>query len=132
MKYLLDTHVILWALVGDERINQDVKDILYNVNNEIMYSSVSTWEVAIKHNKKESFKLTEDQFAFLCNQNGLSNISINNKHVCELKKINKTENIEHNDPFDLMLLAQAISENAIFITHDRKFKAYSNKNIMLI
>lgn len=119
--------------IGHTRdINKKTHDLLIDPKNEIMYSTVSSWEIALKHSKKENFRLSEDQFAFLCDQNGLNNLKINNKHVTELKNIEKTKEIKHNDPFDLMLLAQAISENAIFITHDKKFKAYGNNNIMLI
>ena len=132
MKYLLDTHIILWALINDSRIDKKTHDILINPKNEILYSSISSWEIALKHRKKENFRLSEDQFVFLCDQNGLNSLSVSNKHICELKNIVKTKDIKHNDPFDLMLLAQAISENAMFITHDNKFKAYDNKNIIII
>ena len=129
MKYLLDTHIILWALVDDKHISSDVRKIIEDQKNEIYYSSASTWEIEIKHLNKDNFKLSADQFVFLCDQNGLMNIPIKNSNVLGLKKI---KNTKHNDPFDKMLLAQAISENMILITHDRKFTAYSNANIMLI
>ena len=132
MKYLLDTHIILWALVDDKRISPNLKKLLVDINNETLYSTVSSWEVALKHSKKESFSLTEDQFIFLCENNGLINLPINNKHILNLKNIIKAEDIDHKDPFDLMLLAQAISENAILITHDKKFRAYGNSNIMIV
>ena len=57
---------------------------------------------------------------------------INNKHILNLKNIIKAEDIDYKDLFDLMLLAQAISENAILITHDKKFRAYENSNIMIV
>lgn len=132
MRYLLDTHIILWGLVGSERLSKEVRDILIDPKNEIYYSTASTWEIEIKHLKKKEFKLSSEQFAFLCDQNGLLNIQINNKHIAELKNINITNDTKHNDPFDKLLLAQAISENLTFITHDRKFANYSNYNILLI
>lgn len=52
MKYLLDTHVIIWALINDERINKKTHDLLIDPKNEIMYSTVSSWEIALKHSKK--------------------------------------------------------------------------------
>ena len=76
--------------------------------------------------------MSGEQFAFLCDQNGLANITIKNSNIVELKNLKKTKNIKHNDLFDKMLLAQAISENMIFITHDKKFSSYSNSNIMLV
>ena len=65
MKYLLDTHIILWALIEDSRLNERVKEIILDNNNEIYYSTVSVWEVEIKHQKEKSFTLTGEQLAFL-------------------------------------------------------------------
>lgn len=132
MKYLLDTHIILWALVGDKRLSKEVINIIEDCKNNIYYSTVSTWEIELKHLKKDNFKLSADQFIFLCDQNGLNNIQIKNNNVAALKKIEKIKKTKHNDPFDKMLLAQAISENMILITHDKKFEAYTNSNIMMV
>lgn len=132
MKYLLDTHIILWALIGDNRITDEVKEIVQNTKNEIYYSTASSWEVEIKHQKKENFKLSAEQFIFLCDQNGLLNLQIKNSDVNSIKRLVKIKNTKHDDPFNKMLLAQAISENMVFITHDRKFAAYSNSNIMIV
>ena len=132
MRYLLDTHIILLGLVGSKRLSKEVKNILDDPRNEIYYSTASMWEIEIKHLKKEGFKLSGEQFAFLCDQNGLMNIQISNKHIAKLKAITEIKNTKHNNPFDKMLLAQALSENLTFITHDKKFKAYSNSNIMLV
>lgn len=132
MKYLLDTHIILWALINDPRIDADTKEIIMNKNNMIYYSTISPWEVEIKHAKNKSFKLSGEQFCFLCDQNKLLNLSIQNKHIQELKRIKNSDETKHSDSFDRMLIAQARSENMILITHDQKFKNYKEKNIMII
>ena len=129
MKYLLDTHIILWALIDDPRLTQETKDIIMNDSNSIFYSTISPWEVEIKHLKDKNFKLSAEQLTFLCDQNGLLNLSVQNKHVEELKHIDRNIN---NDPFDRMLLAQAISENMILITHDKKFMGLDNKHLMIV
>lgn len=129
MKYLLDTHIILWALLDDKNLDKKAKELILNKNNEIYYSTVSSWEVEIKHQKDKNFKLTGEQLAFLCDQNYLLNLNINNKHVDNLKKI---ENKTNKDPFDRMLLAQAKAENMILITHDKKFKNYDKNNILIV
>ena len=129
MKYLLDTHIILWALSGNNNLDKNVKDIILNKNNEIYYSTASAWEVEIKHQKIESFKLSAKQFSFLCDQHYLLNISIENKHVEALENI---ENEVDYDPFDRMLLAQAKAENMILITHDSKFKGYDEKHLLIV
>lgn len=53
MRYLLDTHVILWALIDDKRIPKDIKEKLLNSNNQVYYSTVSPWEVEIKHQEQK-------------------------------------------------------------------------------
>ena len=131
MKYLLDTHIILWALVNDPRLSKTVKDIIMDSDNFIYYSTVSAWEVEIKHHKNKKFKLTGEQLIFLCDQNGLINIPIQNEHIKELKELYQNK-IEHKDPFDKMLISQAMHEKMILITHDEKFKEYKNKNIMIV
>ena len=132
MKYLLDTHIILWTLLGDENIYKKISDIINDSNNDIYYSTVSTWEIEIKHQSRNDFKLSGQQFAFLCDQNGLVNLQIRNMDIVALEKIIKKNDIKHNDYFDRLLLAQAICENMTFITHDKKFSAYANSNILLI
>lgn len=128
MKYLLDTHTLLWCMVEDERVPKEIYDIVNNRNNQIFYSTASVWEIELKHLKYDNFKISGEQFAFLCDQNYLMNLTIQNKHISLLKEfVNK----EHKDPFDKILLSQALSENMIFITHDRKFSIYNNKNILL-
>ena len=112
MRYLLDTQIILWALLDDKSLDKKVKELILNKNNEIYYSTVSSWEVEIKHQKDKSFKLTGEQFIFLCDQNYLLNLNINNKHVNNLKNV---ENKINKDPFDRMLLAQAKAENMILM-----------------
>lgn len=132
MKYLLDTHIILWALAGEEYTSKRVQEIIEDRNNEIYYSSISSWEIEIKHLKQKEFLLTGEQLTFLCEQNGLINIPVKTNHVVELKNILPINDIKHNDPFDKMLLAQAITENMIFVTHDKKFEYYNNKNILIV
>lgn len=131
MRYLFDTHIIIWALTNDKHLSKEIKKIIIDDSNEIYYSTASTWEIEIKHLKRKDFKLSGEQFSFLCNQNGLLNIQIMNKHINELENI-KDENIEHKDPFDKILLCQAISEHLMFVTHDNRFKKYNNKNIMIV
>lgn len=128
MKYLLDTHTILWLMVGSKRIPREVLNIVDNPNNQVFYSTVSAWEIELKHLKHKSFKLSGEQFVFLCDQNYLINIPVYNQHISCLKGL---VNKKHNDPFDKLLLSQAMSENMTFITHDKNFKNYKCSNIYL-
>ena len=133
MRYLLDTHVILWALIDDKRIPKDIKEKLLNSNNQVYYSTVSPWEVEIKHQEQKNFTLSAKQFCFLCDQNDILNLPIRNDHVIKLNDIIKAnKKFKHNDPFDKMLLAQSLQENMTLITHDKKLMVYNTGNIILI
>ena len=131
MKYLLDTHIILWALVNDARLSRKVKEIILDSGNSIYYSTISPWEVEIKHLKDPNFRLSGEQLIFLCDQNGLLNLSVQNEHIRELKNLNQPQ-VQHKDLFDKMLLAQARYENMILITHDSKFRQYDYKHLMIV
>lgn len=133
MKYLLDTHVIMWALINDKRVSENIKKVILDQNNQIYYSTVSSWEIEIKHQKIKSFTLTGKQFCSLCDQNDILNLPIKNNHVIKLKDIiNNNENSDHKDPFDKMLLAQSAEEKMMLITHDKKLLDYDTNNIILI
>ena len=72
------------------------------------------------------------QLTNLCEQVGFINISVTTSHINELNKIQAIdETVKHNDPFDRMLLAQAISENMILLTHDKKFNNYSDIHLFV-
>lgn len=130
MKYLLDTHVILWALKGNI-LPEKIKNLIVSPDNQIYYSTVSVWEVQLKYQKFDFFKLSGRQFSFLCDQNYIENLPITNNHVEALQNIIPIDNkTKHKDPFDRMLLAQSISENMAFVTHDEKFKFYNSDNII--
>ncbi|MBE6121889.1 MAG: type II toxin-antitoxin system VapC family toxin [Erysipelotrichaceae bacterium] len=131
MKYLLDTHIILWALVNDARLSRKAKEIILDSGNSIYYSTISPWEVEIKNLKDPNFRLSGEQLIFLCDQNGLLNLSVQNEHIRELKNLNQPQ-VQHKDPFDKILLAQARQEGMILITHDSKFRQYSDHHLMIV
>jgi len=134
MKYLLDTHILLWALSRTDMVPEKVKQILLNRNNDIYYSVISPWEIEIKHLKRpEEVVINCSKLCHICDQSYYNNLKIENKHINELRNIVPINpKIKHNDPFDKMLLAQAISEDMILITHDRKFNNYKCKNILIV
>ena len=133
MRYLLDTHILLWMLAGDERIGKETKELIMNPDNQIFYSAVSPWEIEIKHLKyPEQITISGERFAGFCEQAGFIGLPVASKYVGEIKNIRQIDsNLKHNDPFDMMLLAQARYENMILITHDRKFRNYDDPHLLL-
>lgn len=119
MKYLLDTHIFLWWLNSDKRLQPSNKEIIADKTNTIYVSVVSAWEISIKLKTNAGFKLrTSIKKAFEIA--GFEVLGISLEHVLSLDKLP----MYHKDPFDRMLIAQAKVEGCRLITNDPKIKEY--------
>jgi PIN domain nuclease of toxin-antitoxin system len=136
MKILLDTHIALWAISDDPKLSQKARELISNRENKIYYSTASVWETTIKHMAKpnmvyESGKdLAED-----CNAMGYKNLPIYNRHISYIETLKfdgEGKNIEHHDPFDRILIAQAKAEGMVLISSDSKLPYYHEECIMTV
>ena len=129
MDYLLDTHIIIWAIYNDPSLSDEIKAIIRNKDNNIFYSAASLWEIEIKHNKNpESVPASAfDIFSVLLGTR-LEFIDISIPHIHCLRHI-IPQNI-HKDPFDHMILATAKREDLTLITHDKILKQYQGVNVL--
>ena len=122
---LLDTHMILWAMLEDSRLNNKMRDIILNPENTIYYSIASMWEVQIKYARKK-MPISGIEFMHYCEQSGYHKLPIDDLHVVELAGLERDESAPfHNDPFDRILLSQAKAEGFSFLTHDSLFRGYN-------
>ena len=134
MNLLLDTHILIWALNEDKRLPIKARKLILDENNVIYYSSVSVWEISVKHaNHPENVEFTGKEFAGFCQEAGFLPIEMRDRHVFALETIKREEGTPpHHDPFDRILIAQAKAENMLFITHDPLLKYYNEKCIFLV
>lgn len=119
MRILLDTHIALWVLAGSDRINS-IRDIILADENDIYISSASWWELAIKIGVGK-FKGELSEIRIAAKKSGFIELSVTGDHaesVLQLPPI-------HKDPFDRLLVAQAMSEPMRLITVDGKLESYS-------
>ena len=132
MNLLLDTHIAIWALNDDPALSDKARDLILDPDNTIYYSSVSIWEVLLKHNRRpDNIPFNETDFSEGCREAGFIPLSLSDKHILAVHTLSRPENAkEHNDPFDRLLLAQAKVENLSFITHDSLIPAYGEKCII--
>lgn len=132
MNLLLDTHILIWALNGDPRLPERARDMILDNGNAIYYSSVSIWEVSIKHaNHPDNVEFTGKELAQFCKEAGFYSVEMRDKHVFALETITRMEGAPpHHDPFDRILIAQAKAENMSFITHDSLLPYYDEKCII--
>ncbi len=128
MKYLLDTHTILWYLFGDSRLSKNAKEIIES--NICFYSYASFWEISIKQSlKKLDFTHTVYEIDEMCISAGFRKLPITLDDFNRVRNLPFQENVKHNDPFDRILISQAIENDLTIITTDGKIPLYSVKTV---
>lgn len=122
MKYLLDTHLLLWAAGDFERLPPEAIALLTDGANDIMFSVASLWEIVIKKGLgRSSFVVDAAELRLALLDNDFREMQIRAEHVLAVEALPAL----HKDPFDRLLLAQAIIEGAILLTADRTLARYS-------
>ncbi len=122
MKALLDTHVFLWWITDDQRLSSQVREIIADGTNEILFSAASGWEIAIK-TRLGRLQLPDDPEIFIPEQLELNAIEVlpvqigHALHVYQLPS-------HHRDPFDHLLIAQAQLEKLPILTADPQISRY--------
>ena len=119
MRILLDTHIYLWWLEDHPKLSTEARTLIGDAT-EVYVSSASIWEASIKAGIG---KLDVDVDALVAEiaGSGFSELQISARHAAAVRGLADI----HNDPFDRLLIAQAICEPLRFLTHDGKLKAYS-------
>jgi len=123
MKLLLDTHIFLWFISGDKRLSKTMCDSICDLNNEVYLSVVSIWEATIKH-QLGKLPLPQSPEIYLPLQrerHQISSLSLDEASVCLLANLPPI----HRDPFDRMLICQAIHYGFTIVTVDDFIGKYS-------
>lgn len=122
MKYLLDTHALIWFLEGDQRLSAPAQSIICNDDADVYVSIVSLWEMAIKISLgKLALSQSLDQIIEKLPQQNIMLLPIQPAHVLAVLRLP----FEHRDPFDRLLIGQALVENMKFISNEALFLRYS-------
>ena len=122
MKVLLDTHVFLWLMSDHPNLSSTAKKIFLDSSNDILLSAVSGFEIAVKHGLGK-LKLSEPPTIFMrqrIDNNNLIELAIIMAHATYLQDLPK----HHRDPFDRLLIAQAMVEGIPLLTADKQLSAY--------
>lgn len=132
MNILLDTHIAIWALNDDPALSQKARELILDPDNVIYYSTVSTWEILLKHSKDSTnLELGPEMFITYCEEAGFVPLELANKHILAVPTLCRPQDEPpHNDPFDRLLLAQAKTENMYFLTHDNRIPGYKEKCVI--
>lgn len=117
-RLLLDTHVALWAFSAPKTLAPAIRDLLVDPRTTVAVSAASVWEVAIK---RAIGKLTAPMgFAALCIERGFDPLAITFEHAEQAGALPP----HHADPFDRMLVAQAVAEDLELVSNDQIFDHY--------
>jgi PIN domain nuclease of toxin-antitoxin system len=121
MNYLIDTQLVLWALFDDPRLSQEARQILDAPENRFQFSVSTIWEIAIKRGlNKPGFQIDPREIRRHLLRNGCDELTIQSKHVVEVDSLPPI----HKDPFDRILIAQAIVEGMTLLTADAVIAQY--------
>ncbi|HYC06137.1 MAG TPA: type II toxin-antitoxin system VapC family toxin [Azospirillaceae bacterium] len=119
MRLLLDTHVYLWSMAGDQRLGAVASAAIRSPQNQVFVSAVTAWEIAIKRTLgKLDFPV--DEFEVQTDAAGFRLIDITTAHGIAAGSLPR----HHDDPFDRMLIAQAQLEGLTLVTADMRLPSY--------
>ncbi|MBF0103282.1 MAG: type II toxin-antitoxin system VapC family toxin [Desulfobacterales bacterium] len=118
---LLDTHAFMWFVNGDQMLGDGARKSIENIGNQNFISVASLWEIAIKINiGKLSLSKPYHYIKQQIEENHIELLPINFSHTLQLVNLP----LYHRDPFDRLIIAQAMTENMVVITKDENFKNY--------
>jgi len=122
VKLLLDTHVLLWTATESPRLSPAARRFLARPGNELVFSAASVWEVAIKDQRgRDDFQVDPAVLRRALLDNGYTELPVTGAHAAGLSALPAM----HKDPFDRMLLAQAVVEGMTLITADERLARYA-------
>jgi PIN domain nuclease of toxin-antitoxin system len=121
VKLLLDTQVLLWAAGQPERLSAAARRLLNNPRHELLFSAASLWEIALKRTLgREDFRVEPRLLRRGLLDNGYTELPVTSQHAVTIDSLPPL----HKDPFDRLLLAQALSEGITLVTADAQLARY--------
>ncbi len=119
MNLLLDTHILLWWATDDPKLPEACRELLLDEENRVYYSSLSIWEVAIKHGKGH-LSLGPDLLHKESAEAGLEELPFTARHAARVVQLPNY----HHDPFDRGLIAQALETPLLLVSQDEHIRKY--------
>jgi PIN domain nuclease of toxin-antitoxin system len=121
MRFLLDTHLVLWSLVEPDRLSGQARSLLQSRQTELVFSTVCLWEIGIKHGlKKKGFQVDPRLLRRTMLDDGYEELPVLGQHAVEVDILPPI----HKDPFDRILIAQAMIEGIVLLTADPVIARY--------
>ena len=125
MRLLLDTHVFLWAVSGSGQLKPHARRLISSAD-DVFISSASIWEIAIKA-RLGKVTADPDELVLAIDRSGFQELPVRAAHAAMVGRLD----MHHNDPFDRLLVAQAISEPLRLLTADAALNPYSELVLLI-
>jgi PIN domain nuclease of toxin-antitoxin system len=123
MRLLLDTHILLWAVGAPDKLPADLRAVLQDARNQVYFSAASIWEIAIKQSRgRADFDFHPEQITIVAFESGFTELPIRWQAASAVARLP----MHHRDPFDRLLVAQAITEPLALYTADLRLGVYSD------
>lgn len=131
MKVLIDTHIALWSATSDDRLSKRARELISAPDVEVAVSVVTLWEIAIKHALKprgpNAMAVSAAEASRYFEDSGYGVLPIEEGHALAVESLKAI----HADPFDRMIIAQALSEPMRLVTADKTVARYSDTIILV-
>lgn len=128
MNLLLDTHIALWAITDNPKLSTKAREMLLAPRSIVWVSTVNIWEIAIKHSLgREMMPISGQEAVQYFRRAGYQFLSIHPEHAALVENLTN----HHQDPFDRLLIAQALAEPMRLLTHDATVARYSDTIIFV-
>lgn len=119
MRLLLDTHILLWWVMGDRRLTKDLAAVVASAENDVAVSAASMWEITIKQ-MLGRIDVDLEELKESIAADGFSELPLRFSHSLKLQSLPR----HHDDPFDRILIAQSIAEGRQLVTKDADILRY--------
>lgn len=127
--YLLDTHSFLWSIWQPEKLGLQAAAVLENSETQVFVSSITFWEVSLKYSLgKLILGCKPDQLLAIADEMGFTTLGLTAQEAALSYQLPR---LAHKDPFDRMLIWQAISKNMILISKDSQFSHYQQHGLQV-
>jgi PIN domain nuclease of toxin-antitoxin system len=118
---LLDTHLLLWVTSQSARLSSEARELLADINNELVFSTASIWEVVIKFGRgRDDFEVDPRVLRRGLLENRYQELPVTGEHAAALASLPSL----HRDPFDRLLVAQSLVEGITLLTSDPRVAQY--------
>jgi PIN domain nuclease of toxin-antitoxin system len=128
VRLLLDTHLLLWALGDPAKLPAAARQGILDPSNQVLFSAASIWEIAIKAEfGRVDFAIKPEDIARAAIESGFDELPVHAQHAALTARLPR----HHRDPFDRLLVAQAMSEPARLLTVDAALRPYSELVVVI-